>query len=129
MKKIKESISNILDIGGSIGFDYKGGMRDWYSKVEIHRLYDSYDEEHYNGYIYILQGVPSCYKFKDKNEAIDKIVSHVFNEKNLALILERLRLKLNIESFEDEGHDFKRPSKEFLKMISDEQQLYKEENK
>lgn len=125
LEKIKQNISEILDAGGSVSFDYKSGMKDWYQTINIH---------YFKGSLgippkYYINNGPAYGDYTSKEEAIDKFVKCIFNENNLAYCLDRIKKKLGIIDFEDSGYSFDRPSVEFLDLIKKEKKLIQEELK
>jgi hypothetical protein len=122
LEKIKLNISEILDAGGSVSFNYKGGMKDWYQTITIH---------YFKGLMgmppkYHISNGPAYGDYTSKEEAIDKIVNCIFNENNLAVVIDSLTNRIG--DLDEHGFDFERPSKEFLDLIEKEKQLIKEEN-
>ena len=67
LNKIKESISEILEVGGTVHFSYKKALNEWYFETSISKYENEYiiHNGKLNGY--------------DKNDAIDKFVKYVFN--------------------------------------------------
>lgn len=92
MKNIKESISNILEMGGTVEFPYKSSIADWYSNTKIYRLEDK------KGYFYIVD--PRYMNFYDINEAIDFFMDLSMSSKNKALVFKNL-IKKNLLTNED----------------------------
>jgi hypothetical protein len=134
LEKIKENISQILDVGGSVSFDYKSGMKDWYQTIDIH-----YSSGHFSPPSYNIHNGPEHGDYEIKEEAIDKFVECIFNENNLAYCLDRIKKRLGIIDFED-GYSFENPglfvlstiksNKIFLDLIESEKTLirYEKEN-
>ena len=120
-EKIKESISQILDVGGSVSFSYKMSLESWVATVSI-QYFDGY----YSDPCYTIHDGPAHGEYKTKEEAIDKFVDSVFNENNLAMVFEGIKKRLNVQDLEAEGFDCERPSEEFLKLIEDEKKSIKE---
>lgn len=119
MKKqeIKESISQILDLGGQVQFSYKYTLESWYGESYI--VYFSLNDE------YFIHGTPLHGTYKDKNVAIEKFVNFIFSEKNLAYVIKRLEKRVN---FDPEDYDFRDPSQELIDLIEEEKELIKKEN-
>jgi len=118
LEKIKQNISEILDAGGSVSFNYKGAMLEWYQTISIH---------YFAGYggsppTYNVSSGPAYGDYKSKEEAINKLVESIFSENNLSFVVDRLK---DI----DFDFDFERPSEEFLDLIEKEKQLIREELK
>jgi hypothetical protein len=122
LEKIKENISQILDAGGSVSFDYKSGMKDWYQTIDIH-----YSSGHFSPPSYNIHNGPEHGDYEIKEEAIDKFVECIFNENNLAYCLGRIKKRLGIIDFEDSGYSFENPNKIFLDLIESEKTLIKYE--
>ena len=123
LEKMKQNISEILDAGGSVSFNYKGGLKEWYQTISIH--YNSGGWGHTPQY-HIGDG-PAYGDYESKDEAINKLVESIFNTNNLAFVVDNLKKRLKIEDLEEHGFDFERPSKEFLDLIENEKQLIREE--
>jgi hypothetical protein len=120
---IKQNISQILDVGGSVSFNYKGGMKDWYQTINIHYFNDSRGEPRY----YINNG-PAYGDYTSKEEAINKFVECIFSENNLAYCLDRIKKRLGLIDFDGSGYSIEYPDKIFLDLIESEKQLIKYEN-
>lgn len=121
--KIKESITNILDLGGSVSFSYKGSLDSWYQTINLHYFPGYYSPPTYN-----INSGPCHGDYKSKDEAIDKFIDCIFSENNLAYCLERIKVRLNID-FEEAGFDFEHPSQELLDIIEEEKLIIKNELK
>ena len=111
-KEMKRSISRILDNGGTVKFSYKYSLESWYSEAYI--TYFSLNDE------YFIHETPSHGTYKNKEEAIDKFVSFIFSENNLAYVINRLEKRVN---FNAEDYDFQEPSQELLDLIEEEKTI------
>lgn len=116
--KIKESINNILQYNGIVKFSYKKSLTDWYYEISITK--DVFN----NGYCNISGGqIRGDYSFE---KAIDIFVEHIFNENNLAYVIDRINNKNNIILADE--YDFEDPEQELIDLINEEQELIKKEN-
>lgn len=122
LNKIKESISEILEAGGTVQFSYKKSLDDWYFETSISKYYDKYE----NKTQYIIHNGKFNDSHEYKDETLDKFVKYIFNKKNLAYVIKRLVKRVN---FNPEHYDFQRPCKELLDLIEEEKQIIKAENK
>ena len=86
-KEIKNSIKDIVSIGGTITVSYKEEIASWYTELKISQI-DEY---------YVIQ--PGWTKFYDIDEAVNYFCSLAFTSKNIGYIQDRLDKK---------GFDFQR---------------------
>ena len=121
LNKIKQNISEILEVGGTVHFSYKKALNEWYFETSISRYYDRYE----NITEYIIHNGKLSGSYKDKDETIDKFIKYIFNKKNLAYVITRLEKRVN---FNPEHYDFERPTKELIELIEEEKQLIIQEN-
>lgn len=125
LEKIKQNISEILDAGGSVSFNYKGGMREWYQTISINYYAAGWGHPpKYN-----INDGPAYGDYESKEEAINELVECIFSVDNLAFVIDNLKTRLKIEDLEEHGFDFERPSEEFLNLINDEKELIQEKLK
>ena len=125
LEKIKQNISEILDAGGSISFNYKGGMKEWYQTIDIHYFAAGWGHPPK----YHIGNGPAYGDYSTKEEAINELIECIFSVDNLAFVIDNLKKRLKIEDLEEHGFDFESPSEEFLNLINDEKELIQEKFK
>jgi hypothetical protein len=113
--RIKQSISHLLDVGGTVSFSYKRDIDSWYAEIKLYHFAEENE--------WFINNGPISGTFKNKEEAVDKYVMFMFSEKNMAYCIERLTKKLDISS--DEFFEF--PRTEVLEMIEEEKKLIVQE--
>jgi hypothetical protein len=119
LNKIKKSVSDILQYDGIVKFSYKSSLDSWYSEISI-----SNDLVVNSCYI-SGGGINGSYKL---SEGIDIFVNFIFNENNLAYVINRINKKNKINLGDE--YDFENPEQELVDMIFAEQELIKiEKNK
>lgn len=116
IKDIKKSISDILQYDGIVKFSYKSSLDSWYSEISI-----SNDLDVNSCYI---SGGKICGTYK-LSEGIDIFVNFIFNENNLAYVINRINKKNKINLGDE--YDFENPEQELIDMIFVEQELIKKE--
>ena len=118
---MKEAIKQILLSGGSIGFDMKQSINDWYGTIRIYPLKSFWKPE--AKLTFYVE--PYYEEFENIDEAVDFFIKEAFTSKNKAYIQNRLREKIDFEK----GFDFEKPTKELIKLFRDEGKLVDKEFK
>lgn len=114
LNNIKKSVSDILQYDGIVKFSYKSSLDSWYSEISI-------SNDLFVNSCYISGGgINGSYKL---SEGIDIFVNFIFNENNLAYVINRINNKNKINLGDE--YDFENPEQELVDMIFAEQELIK----
>lgn len=109
----KKAIIDVVELGGTVVFDYKSSIDSWFSEIKIFKIENEY-------IIY-----PGWKQFSDSESAINYFMDEAFTSKNFGYVQKRL-IKKGILNEDDK---YENPSTKMKLAFEQEGRLVDEEFK